>query len=253
MIYSLVICTVIYILLSLVLTGMVNYKALNVGDPLAEVFSLRHIGWMGFFISICAVAAMTSVILVFQLGQPRIWMTMSRDGLLPKKFQTIHPKHKTPSFATIITGLVVGVPILFTERNFVLDFTSIGTLFAFVLVCGGVLLLPRKEKIAGKFHLKHIDAHIIYPVIVLGAYALAYFFFPGYFSDLVDYLLDSPSYFGRVCRFEKMVTYSTIGTFNVPVFANWNERAQLVLVRCMVRNRTSDLLLIRLQAQSFGQ
>lgn len=187
MIYSLVICTVIYILLSLVLTGMVNYKALNVGDPLAEVFSLRHIGWMGFFISICAVAAMTSVILVFQLGQPRIWMTMSRDGLLPKKFQTIHPKHKTPSFATIITGLVVGVPILFTERNFVLDFTSIGTLFAFVLVCGGVLLLPRKEKIAGKFHLTHIDSHIIFPAIVLSAFAVAYFLFPGYFSDLVDF------------------------------------------------------------------
>ncbi len=187
MIYSLVICTVIYILLSLVLTGMVNYKALNVGDPLAEVFAVRHIGWMGFFISICAVAAMTSVILVFQLGQPRIWMTMSRDGLLPKKFQTIHPKHKTPSFATIVTGLVVGVPILFTERNFVLDFTSIGTLFAFVLVCGGVLLLPRKEKIAGKFHLTHIDSHIIFPALVIGAFALAYFVFPGYFQDLVDF------------------------------------------------------------------
>lgn len=187
MIYSLVICTVIYILLSLVLTGMVNYKALNVGDPLAEVFSLRHVGWMGFFISICAVAAMTSVILVFQLGQPRIWMTMSRDGLLPKKFQTIHPKHKTPSFATIITGLVVGVPILFTERNFVLDFTSIGTLFAFVLVCGGVLLLPKKEKIEGKFHLTFINSQFIFPIMVLGAFVMTFLVFPDYFKDLVDF------------------------------------------------------------------
>jgi amino acid transporter len=76
------------------------------------------------------------------MGQPRIWMSMSRDGLMPPVFQKIHKKYKTPSFATIITGLVVGIPILFTDKTFVLDFTSIATLFAFVLVCGGVLLIP---------------------------------------------------------------------------------------------------------------
>ncbi len=231
MIYSLVICTVIYILLSLVLTGMVNYKALNVGDPLAEVFAVRHIGWMGFFISICAVAAMTSVILVFQLGQPRIWMTMSRDGLLPKKFQTIHPKHKTPSFATIVTGLVVGVPILFTERNFVLDFTSIGTLFAFVLVCGGVLLLPRKEKIAGKFHLTHIDSHIIFPAIVLGAFAIAYFLVPGYFKGLIDFTKKNENVTMQISLIIFWITLPILAVF--AVLKKWSLIPLLGLSTCL--------------------
>ena len=96
MILSLVICTVVYIALALVLTGMVSYKQLGVSDPLAEVFSLRGVKWMQFIVSIAAVIAMTSVMLVFQLGQPRIWMSMSRDGLLPKRFASIHPKYKTP-------------------------------------------------------------------------------------------------------------------------------------------------------------
>ncbi|HKX86809.1 MAG TPA: amino acid permease, partial [Flavobacterium sp.] len=141
MIYSLIICTVVYIILALVLTGMVKYDLLGVSDPLAEIFAIKGIKWMLFIVSIAAVVAMTSVMLVFQMGQPRIWMTMSRDGLMPKKFAEIHPKHKTPGFATIVTGFVVGLPIFFTDENFVLDFTSIGTLFAFVLVCGGVLML----------------------------------------------------------------------------------------------------------------
>lgn len=151
MILSLVICTVIYILLSLVLTGAVNYKNFDgVGDPLAFIFEPQNLnlGWMQFVVAIVAVIAMTSVLLVFQMGQPRIWMSMSRDGLMPPMFQKIHPKYKTPSFATIVTGLVVGIPILFTDKTFVLDFTSIATLFAFVLVCGGVLLIPRKKKLA---------------------------------------------------------------------------------------------------------
>ena len=91
---------------------------------------------------------------------------MSRDGLLPPVFQKIHQKFKTPSFATIVTGLVVGVPILFTDKTFVLDFTSIATLFAFVLVCGGVLLIPRKEKIPGRFTIPYINGQFIYPLII---------------------------------------------------------------------------------------
>lgn len=169
MIYSLIICTVVYIILSLVLTGMVSYELLGVSDPLAEIFKLKGVKWMLFIVSIAAVVAMTSVLLVFQMGQPRIWMSMSRDGLLPKKFSSIHPKYKTPGFATIITGLVVGIPIFFTDENFVLDFTSIGTLFAFVLVCGGVLILPRnmnaKEK--GKFKMPYVNAKWIIPVITI--------------------------------------------------------------------------------------
>ncbi|MBL7934270.1 MAG: amino acid permease [Bacteroidia bacterium] len=177
MIYSLIICTIVFIILALVLTGMVSYTALNVSDPLAEVFAMKGIKWMLFIVSIAAVVAMTSVILVFQMGQPRIWMAMSRDGLLPKKFAEIHPKYKTPAFSTLITGLVVGIPIFFTTPKFVLDFTSIGTLFAFVLVCGGVLILPRnmdaKEK--GKFKMPYINAKLIVPAITIISFIIIFY------------------------------------------------------------------------------
>lgn len=189
MIYSLVICTVAYILLSLVLTGMVSYNQLNVSDPLAAVFEIKGVKWMLFIVSIAAVVAMTSVILVFQMGQPRIWMNMSRDGLLPKKFSSIHPKYKTPGFATIITGLVVGIPLFFTDETFVLDFTSIGTLFAFVLVCGGVLTLPPKteEQKKGRFNLPYINGKWIVPAVTLVALITISVAVPDYFPQLLDF------------------------------------------------------------------
>jgi amino acid transporter len=190
MIYSLIICTVVYILLTLVLTGTVQYKSFEgVGDPLAFIFEEQNlnIGWMQLIVSICAVVAMTSVLLVFQMGQPRIWMSMSRDGLLPPVFQKIHERFKTPSFATIVTGLIVGVPILFTDKSFVLDFTSIATLFAFVLVCGGVLLIPRKEKIPGRFNIPYINGQFIYPFIIALAIFLVAFYAKGYFADAFNY------------------------------------------------------------------
>ncbi len=190
MMLSLVICTIIYILLTLVLTGAVHYKKFDgVGDPLAFIFEPQNlnIGWMQFLVSIVAVIAMTSVLLVFQMGQPRMWMSMSRDGLMPPLFQKIHPKFKTPSFATIITGLVVGVPILFTDKTFVLDFTSIATLFAFVLVCGGVLLIPRKEKIGGRFHLPYINGQYIFPLVVIGSILLAYSLSATYFKEMFNF------------------------------------------------------------------
>lgn len=186
--YSLVICTVVYILLALVLTGVVNYRQFEgVGDPLAKIFEVKGVGWMQMLVAACAVVAMTSVMLVFQMGQPRIWMSMSRDGLLPPVFQRIHHKFKTPSFATILTGVVVGVPILFTDKSFVLDFTSIATLFAFVLVCGGVLLLPRKEKVPGRFSMPYINGKFIYPVIVLGSMIILVALTDNYFGDLFNY------------------------------------------------------------------
>lgn len=190
MLYSLVICTVIYILLTLVLTGAVNYRKFDgVGDPLAFIFEPANlnVGWMQFLVAVIAVVAMTSVLLVFQMGQPRIWMSMSRDGLLPKVFQKIHPKFKTPSFSTIVTGLVVGIPILFTDKTFVLDFTSIATLFAFVLVCGGVLLIPQKEKIAGRFHLPYINGQFIFPIIVAASFIVARLLSKTYFTDMFDF------------------------------------------------------------------
>jgi len=190
MMYSLVICTIVYILLTLVLSGAVNYRNFQgVGDPLAFIFEKQNlnVGWMQILVAISAVIAMTSVLLVFQMGQPRIWMSMSRDGLLPPVFQKIHPKYKTPSFATIITGFVVGVPILFTDKTFVLDFTSIATLFAFVLVCGGVLLIPRKEKMEGKFHLPYINGQFIFPAIILIAIALLGIYIKGYWQNLLNF------------------------------------------------------------------
>ncbi len=168
MINALLICTGIYILIALVLTGMENYSRFEgVNDPLAFVFEKRA-PWIETIISISAVVATTSVLLVFQLGQPRIWMSMSRDGLLPKKFQKIHPKYRTPSFATIVTGFLVGIPALFLQDVLVTDLTSIGTLFAFVLVSGGVLLLPKIAKEPGKFSLPFINGQYIVPTLFIG-------------------------------------------------------------------------------------
>lgn len=141
MIYCLLICAVLYVAITLVLTGMVNYKELNVKDPLAYVFSYVGFDHMAGIISVTSVIAITSALLVFQLAQPRIWMTMSRDGLLWKNFSKIHPKYKTPSFATIVTGIVVAIPALFFKMDFFVDLTSVGTFFAFILVCCGVLYM----------------------------------------------------------------------------------------------------------------
>jgi basic amino acid/polyamine antiporter, APA family len=168
MMYSLLICTVLYVLIALVLTGMVSYQKLAVGDPMAYVFGIEgaNLPWIAGIIAISAVIAMATVLLVFQLGQPRIWMAMSRDGLLPPIFSTIHPKFKTPWFSTIITGLVVAIPSLFMNLTEVTDLTSIGTLFAFVLVCGGVLLLDSSpQKIERRFRTPYINAKFIAPVL----------------------------------------------------------------------------------------
>lgn len=190
MIYSLVICTIVYILLTLVLTGATNYKKFDgVGDPLAFIFESNNLNvpWMQILVAISAVVAMTSVLLVFQMGQPRIWMSMSRDGLMPPVFQRIHSKFQTPSFATIVTGLVVGLPILFTDKTFVLDFTSIATLFAFVLVCGGVLLLPRREKQQGRFHLPYINSRYIFPLIMVATIVVISLINSKYWEQLIQF------------------------------------------------------------------
>jgi len=166
MIYSLVICTVLYILIALVLTGMVNYSELKVTDPLAFVFNRVHQKWIGYIISASAVVATTSVLLVFQLGQPRIWMSMSRDGLLPKAFGKIHRKYHTPWFSTIVTGIIVAVPTLFMESGLMTQLTSIGTLFAFVLVSWGVLVLPRQEGVRTRgFRLPYVNGRFVVPVL----------------------------------------------------------------------------------------
>ena len=172
MMWAIIICTILYIVIALVLTGMVSYNELNVGDPLAFVFEKLDLKWMSGIIAVSAVIAMASVLLVFQMGQPRIWMSMSRDGLLPKKFSRVHPKFKTPSYATIVTGFVVGIPALFMNLTMVTDLCSIGTLFAFVLVCAGVLVLQNKTDIPrGKFKTPYVNSKYIFPIaLVLGLF-----------------------------------------------------------------------------------
>jgi APA family basic amino acid/polyamine antiporter len=145
MIASLVICTVLYIAVSAVLTGMVPSSQLGVADPLALALQKTGIPALAGVFSFGAVIAMTAVLLVFQLGQPRIFMSMARDGLLPKWAAKVHPKYQTPHVTTILTGVLVAVPALFFDINEMIEFTNIGTLAAFVLVSAGVIVLRYSE------------------------------------------------------------------------------------------------------------
>lgn len=189
MINAIIICTILYICISLVLTGMVPYKDLKVNDPLAYVFQKVNLKWFSGVIAVSAVFAMAGVFLVFQLGQPRIWMTMSRDGLLPKRFSHIHPRYKTPDFSTIITGLFVIVPMLFIPSDTVLDLCSMGTLFAFVLVCAGVLKLQITPDVPrGKFRIPYLNSKWIFPILVVGA---GFLLFQQYPVDTKAWLLNT--------------------------------------------------------------
>jgi APA family basic amino acid/polyamine antiporter len=175
MMWAIIICTVLYIIIALVLTGMVSYNELNVGDPLAYVFQKLDLTWMSGIIAVSAVVAMASVLLVFQMGQPRIWMSMSRDGLLPKRFSRIHPVYKTPSYATVVVGFVVAVPALFMNLTMVTDLCSIGTLFAFVVVCAGVLVLQNKPDIPrGSFKTPYLNGKFVMPPLLILSIILAF-------------------------------------------------------------------------------
>jgi APA family basic amino acid/polyamine antiporter len=171
---ALIICTILYVLISLVLTGIVSYRELNVGDPLAYIFKDR-LPWLSGVIALSAIFIIASVFLVFQLGQPRIWMSMSRDGLLPPIFSRIHPKYRTPSFATIITGLLVAIPALFLNLREVIELSSIGTLFAFVLVCGGVLVLENSKNPPARprFKTPYINGRYLIPLLYVGVVIVA--------------------------------------------------------------------------------
>lgn len=182
MIYALIITTVIYVLVTLVLTGMVDYSLLGVGDPLAFVFDQVGLQKFSGIIAFSALIAMAGVLLVFQVGQPRIWMSMSRDGLLPKRFSKLHPRFKTPSFSTIVTGLMVAIPALFTNLTEMTDLTSIGTLFAFVLVSGGIMLLDKSDpEIRKGFRIPYLNSKYFVPIIAPIAFFLIW-----YFSDEID-------------------------------------------------------------------
>lgn len=184
---SLIACTIIYVLIALVITGMVSYTGLNVGDPLAYVFEANGMDWLAGIVALSAVIATASVLLVFQLGQPRIWMSMSRDGLLPPIFARIHPKYHTPSFSTILTGLVVGIPALFMNLTEVVALCSVGTLFAFVLVCGGILRLQgSKDRPPSTFKTPYINSKFIIPALFIVTVFMVGRYYPGGFAGFFD-------------------------------------------------------------------
>ena len=142
---SLIVCTVLYIAIALVLTGIIPWDQLNVPDPLAVALKYIHADWAAGVLALGAVAAMTSVLLVFQLGQARIFMSMARDGLLPPWAAKLHPKYRTPHITTIITGVFVALFAALAPIGVVLELTNIGTLFAFILVALGIIVLRRKD------------------------------------------------------------------------------------------------------------
>ena len=152
---SLIICTVIYIVVAMVFTGIIPYSVLvqklatEQAEPLTMALQYANIErWGNVFVGIVAfgsVVAHTAVLLVFQLGQPRIFFSMARDGLLPQSFARVHPKYRTPHVTTILTGVAVGVCAMFTSIDEMVDLTNIGTLFAFILVCVGILILRKRE------------------------------------------------------------------------------------------------------------
>ncbi len=142
---SLIICTALYVAIGLVLTGLIPWDKLNVPDPLAVALQYIHADWAAGILALGAVAAMTSVLLVFQLGQARIFMSMARDGLLPPWAARLHPKYKTPHITTIVTGVFVALFAAFAPIGVVLELTNIGTLFAFILVALGIIVLRRTD------------------------------------------------------------------------------------------------------------
>src|SRR5690349_17042019 len=142
---GLAICTLIYVIVGIVATGLVPYQQLKAADPLARALEVAGLTTASWIVAFGAVVSLTAVLLVFQYGQPRIFMAMARDGLLPQWAAKIHPKYRTPHVTTVITGLVVAVGALFLDENEIYDLTNIGTLSAFAIVCIGVLVLRYKD------------------------------------------------------------------------------------------------------------
>ena len=141
---SLIICTILYIAVSAVLTGMVPYKDIDINAPVVDAFKRAGMTWMQYLVAAGAMTGITSVLLVMMLSQPRVMLALARDGLVPKGFfGDIHPKFRTPWKSTILTGVFVAAMAGFIPLSILAEMTSIGTLFAFVIVCGAVLIMRR--------------------------------------------------------------------------------------------------------------
>ncbi|MCS7297803.1 MAG: amino acid permease [Bacteroidia bacterium] len=214
---SLTLCTLLYIAVALVLTGLAPYSELGVADPLAYVFTklplslhLRQI-LMGI-IAMSAVIAMASVLLVFQIGQPRIWYAMSRDGLLPPLFGRIHQRFRTPHISTLLTGIGVSIPLFFASLDVVVDMTSMGTLMAFAIVSAGVAYLHYKSPpgYAPRFRVPYIPGRWLFLAMLVSGLGWAYALNPKGFAALFDL-----SQGGAFWRYRVLLILLAIATYFV--------------------------------------
>ncbi|HEX6047900.1 MAG TPA: amino acid permease, partial [Gemmatimonadaceae bacterium] len=164
------ICTVIYVIVGVVATGIVPYTQLRAADPLSRALELAGMPTASWIVAFGAVVSLTAVLLVFQYGQPRIFYAMARDGLLPRWAAKVHPKYRTPHVTTVVTGLIVALGSLVLDENEIYDLTNIGTLAAFAIVCGGVLVLRiTRPDLARPFRVP-----FVWPVALAGVAACVY-------------------------------------------------------------------------------
>jgi amino acid transporter len=170
---------------------------------LAFVFGRVGLDWIEKIVAVSAIFAMGSVFLVFQIGQPRIWMSMSRDGLLPQKFSALHPRYKTPAFSSLVAGFLVAIPSLFMNLTEVTDLCSIGTLFAFALVSGGVLLLEKDSNTTG-FKVPYVNGQFIVPILC----ALTTWAFIIYKPEILNFGKDTILYWAFLAVFAVVSVYS---------------------------------------------
>jgi APA family basic amino acid/polyamine antiporter len=170
---GLAICTLIYVIVGLVATGLVPYTELRAADPLAKALDVAGLQTASWIVAFGAVVSLTSVLLVFQYGQPRIFMSMARDGLLPPWASRIHPKFRTPHVTTVVTGVCVALGALVMDENEIYDLTNIGTLSAFAIVCVGVLVLRVKDPLRPR----PFRVPFVWPVTLIGAAACVYTMF----------------------------------------------------------------------------
>ena len=164
----------LYVVVSLVLTGIVNYTELNSAAPLADALEAVGYDWIASLVSLGALAGLTTVILILMMGQSRVLFAMSRDRLLPGRLATVHPRYGTPWLISLITGVVVALIATFVPLSTLADMVNIGTLFAFVLVSGGVLLLDGGARKSGRY-VPYLDSRWIVPGLYLGVWAWALF------------------------------------------------------------------------------